>query len=74
MNGKGDLFMPYVLIDKNKISKLDIINTKGITASEIKRIYNPDTFINLALYDILFYNLRQNYLYYILIFNNVISF
>lgn len=43
--------MPYVLIDKNKISKLDIINTKGITASEIKRIYNPDTFINLALYD-----------------------
>lgn len=43
--------MPYVLIDKNKISKLDIINTKGITASEVKRIYNPDTFINLALYD-----------------------
>lgn len=38
-------------ISKEKIKRIDIINTEGMTGEEVYKEYMPDFLINLALYD-----------------------
>ena len=38
-------------ISRDKIQKIDIINTEGMTGEEVYKKYMPDFLINLALYD-----------------------
>ena len=38
-------------ISRDKIQKIDIINTEGMTGEEVYKKYMPDYLINLALYD-----------------------
>lgn len=43
--------MANLFLKFDDVEKIDIINTKGMTAQEVKAKYNPDVFMNLALYD-----------------------
>lgn len=44
--------MAYEKIKLSDIKKIDIINTKGMTAAEVYKKYKPDYILNGALYDV----------------------